>query len=87
MALIQAEAKGKKVSLNIELDRKTNTTLKKYARFSGADTDKVVAGALQRLFEQDEEFVPWLREKDEMARRRAERRAKKSLAAVGESSL
>ena len=48
MPLIQADSKGKKVALTVELDRKTNTTLKKYLRYSGADTDKVVAGALQQ---------------------------------------
>ena len=60
MPLIESDPKGKKVSLTIEVDRKTNAMLKKYTRFSGADTEKIVAGALRRLFDQDEEFGPWL---------------------------
>ena len=63
MPLIQSDPKGKKISLTIELDRKTNATLKKYVRFCRADTQKVVAGALQRLFEQDKEFVAWLEDR------------------------
>ncbi len=61
MPLIESDPKGKKVSLTIELDRKTKAMLKKYTRFSGADTEKIVAGALRRLFDQDEEFAPWLK--------------------------
>ena len=61
MPLIESDPKGKKVSLTIELDRKTNAMLKKYTRFSRADTEKIVAGALRRLFDQDEEFGPWLK--------------------------
>ena len=60
MPLIESDPKGKKVSLTIELDRKTNAMLKKYIRFSGADTEKVVAGALRRLFDQEKDFGPWL---------------------------
>ncbi len=60
MPLIESDPKGKKVSLTLELDRKTSAMLKKYIRFSGADTEKIVAGALRRLFDQDEEFGPWL---------------------------
>lgn len=82
MALIQSDAKGKKVSLTIELDKKTNATLKKYLRFSGADLDRVFGGALQRLFEQDEGFAPWAKEKDDAAKRRADRRAQKQASQV-----
>jgi hypothetical protein len=82
MALIQSDAKGKKVSLTIEIDRKTNATLKKYTRFAAADANRVIVGALQRLFEQDEEFGPWLREKDQKAKDREDRRAKKEDSAV-----
>jgi hypothetical protein len=78
MAIIEADSKGKKSQLTVEIDRKTNATLKKYIRFSGADTDKIVAGALQRLFEQDEDFGPWLKEKDKKAQGRADRRAQKA---------
>lgn len=63
MPLIQSDLKGKKVSLTIELDRKTNAMLKKYVRFCRADTQKIVAGALRRLFEQDKEFVSWLEDR------------------------
>jgi hypothetical protein len=82
MALIQSDAKGKKVALTIELDRKTNATLKKYTRFAAADVNKVIVGALQRLFEQDEDFGPWLREKDQKAKDREDRRAKKDETAI-----
>ena len=82
MAIIEADSKGKKSQLTVEIDRKTNATLKKYIRFSGADTDKIVAGALQRLFEQDEQFGPWLKERDKKAQDRADRRAQKTGATV-----
>ena len=64
MPLIESDPKGKKVSLTLDLDRKTNAMLKKYTRFSGADTEKIVAGALRRLFDQDEEFRPWLKKQE-----------------------
>ncbi len=86
MALIQSDAKGKKVSLTIEIDRKTNATLKKYIRFAAADANKVIVGALQRLFEQDEEFAPWLRDKDKKAKDREDRRAKKEDSAIAASA-
>ena len=82
MGLIQSDAKGKRVSLTVELDKKTNAALKKYLRFSGADLDRVVAGALQRLFEDDEDFVPWVKDKDQKAKERADRRAQKETSPV-----
>lgn len=87
MALIQSDAKGKKVSLTVEIDKKTNAVLKKYIRFSGADTDKIIAGALQRLFDQDEAFGPWVKEKDEAARRRADRRTAKQPSVESERAV
>lgn len=65
MALIQADSKGKRAQLTIEIDRKTNATLKKYARYSRADPNEIVIGALQRLFEQDPEFGPWLERREQ----------------------
>lgn len=61
MPLIEAVPKGKTIKLEVELDRETHATLNKYLRFSRADINRVVSGALQRLFKEDEEFGPWLK--------------------------
>ena len=60
MPLIEADRKGKTVKLEVQLDRQAHAMLTKYIRYSRADKDKVVAGALELLFKEDKEFGPWL---------------------------
>ncbi len=60
MPLIEANSKGKTVTLEVQLHRQIHATLTKYLRYCRADKDKVVAGALELLFKEDKEFGPWL---------------------------
>ncbi len=71
MPLIEANSKGKTVTLEVQLHRQIHATLTKYLRYCRADKDKVVAGALELLFKEDKDFGPWLKKHPPYKRDRA----------------
>lgn len=62
--LIEPDPKSAKRPVRIHLDKETRRLLIFYSKYCGASIDRVVRGSLNRLFEQDDRFKPWLDENE-----------------------
>jgi hypothetical protein len=59
MPIIQVQRKQAKTQIKAAIENEVQERLRAYCRFSGANNDQVVSGALKFLFQSDAEFAPW----------------------------
>jgi len=59
MPIIQVDRKQPKTQIKAAIETDVQDKLRAYCRFSGANNDQVVSGALKFLFQSDAEFAPW----------------------------